>query len=64
MGPVADDPIEERLALDALAHEPALHVREGHDDRVDLAGPNHVLELCQAWVLGRVVVIAHRTPPQ
>ena len=35
MRPVVDDAVEERLALDALAHEPALHVGEGDDDRVD-----------------------------
>ena len=29
MGAVVDDAVEERLALDALAHQPALHVRDG-----------------------------------
>ena len=37
MRAVVDDPVEERLGLDALAHEPALHVGDGDDERVDLA---------------------------
>ena len=58
MGAVADDAVEERLALDALAHEPALHVGEGDDDRVDPAVADHRLELGEARVLGRVAVVA------
>ncbi len=67
MGAVADDAIEERLALDALAHEPALHVGDGHHDRVDPPIADHALELGQAWVLRRAVlgpvVVGHRIPP-
>ena len=51
MRAVVDDAVEERLALDALAHEPALHVRDGDDDRVDLAVADHLLELDEARVL-------------
>ena len=58
--PWLDDAVEERLALDALAHEPALHVRERHHDRVDPAVPDHLLELDEPRVLGRVIVVAHR----
>ena len=53
MGAVGDDAVEERLALDALAHEPALHVRDGDDDRVDPAVADHLLELDETRVLGR-----------
>ena len=60
MGAVGDDPVEERLALDPLAHEPALHVGDGPDDRVDPPVADHALELRQAWVLGRVALVGHR----
>ena len=45
MGAVGDDAVEERLALDALAHEPALHVGDRHDDGVDLPVADHLLQL-------------------
>ena len=51
MGAVGDHAVEERLALDALAHQPALHVRDGDDDRVDLAVADHLLELEEARML-------------
>ena len=51
--PCVDDAVEEGLALDALAHEPALHVRDGDDERVDPAVADHRLELDEARVLGR-----------
>ena len=35
---VLDRVLEEELCMDALAHQPALHVGEGDDDRVDRAG--------------------------
>ena len=60
VGAVGDHAVEERLAMDALAHEPALHVGEGDDDRVDPAVADHALELGEARVLGRVAVIAVR----
>ena len=62
VGAVADDAVEEGLALDALAHEPALHVGEGHDDRVDPPVADHALELGESWVPDRVavLVVAHR----
>ena len=61
MGAVAHDAVEEGLALDALAHQPALHVRDGHDDRVDLAVADHLLEFDEAGVLRAValIVVAH-----
>ena len=64
MGAVRDDAVEERLALDALAHEPALHVRDGHHERVDRAVADHPLELEESRVLGGVpVVVAHARSP-
>ena len=50
MRAVVDDAVEERLRLDALAHEPALHVRDRDDERVDRAVADHALELFEAWV--------------
>ena len=48
--------------MDALAHEPALHVREGDHERVDPAVADHLLQLEEARVLGVVgVVVAHRS---
>ena len=64
MRAVVDDAVEERLALDALAHEPALHVGDRHDQRVDLAVADHRLELLESSVLGRVLrglVVGHRS---
>jgi hypothetical protein len=58
VGAVGDHAVEERLTLDALAHEPALHVRDGHHDGVDLAVANHLFELDETGML-RVVVVAH-----
>ena len=65
VGAVRDDPVEERLALDALADQPALHVRDGDDDRVDLAVADHLLQLEEALMLGGValVVVAHGGSP-
>ena len=36
---------EEKLGLKALADEPALHVGEAGDDRVDLAGADSLLAI-------------------
>ena len=65
MRAVADDAVQERLALDALAHQPALHVGDGDHDGVDPAVANHRLQLGQAGVLVGVtgVVVAHRVGP-
>ncbi len=57
MGAVVDDAVEERLGLDALAHQAALHVRDGDHERVDAPVPDHGLELLEAGVLG--VRLAH-----
>ena len=54
--PWDDDAVEECLALDALAHEPALHIGEGDHERVDLTVADHLLELDQAMVLLCVAV--------
>ena len=54
MGAVVDDALEEGLGLDPLAHEPALHVGQGHDQGVDPAVPDHALELLEAGVLAGV----------
>ena len=61
VGAVVDDPVEEGLRLDALAHQPALHVGDRDDDRVDLTVANEALELRQAGV-GLAVGVAHRAP--
>ena len=58
MRSVRDHAVEEGLTVDALAHEPALHVGEGDHDRVDPAVTDHRLELGETRVLGRVAVIA------
>lgn len=64
MRPVGDDAVEERLALDALAHEPALHVGDGDHHRVDLARSDQVLEFDELGVLdGMAAVVAHEVPP-
>ena len=57
--PVADDAVEERLALDALAHEPTLHVGDRDHDRVDPTVADHRLQLQETGVTGRVVLVAH-----
>ena len=66
--PWRDDPVEEGPALDALAHEPALHVGEGDHDRVDPTVANHRLESSRrGWCAGRTwvaVVAVHGTPPR
>ena len=68
MRAVVDHAVQECLALDALAHEPALHVRDRHDDRVDLALANPALELEEPKVLvglvsrGPVIRAAHGRP--
>ena len=61
MGAVIDDAVQERLALDALAHEAALHVGDGDDDRVDPAVADGILELGETRVL--VVLVAHGLSP-
>ena len=49
--------------MDALAHEPALHVGERDHDRVDPPVADHRLEFGETGVLGVTgVVVAHRTP--
>ena len=55
--PCDDDAVEERLALDALAHEPALHVGDGDDQGVDLPVADHLLELDEAMVLLAVALV-------
>ena len=45
VGAVVDGPVQERLALDPLAHEPTLHVGQGHDQRVDPPLANGCLQL-------------------
>ena len=57
---VVDHPGEERLGLDALAHQPALHVGDRHDQRVDPPVADHRLELEEPGMLGvAVVFLAH-----
>ena len=58
MRPVIDGAVQEGLALDPLAHQPALHVGERHDERVDLPVADHPLELLEAGMLG-MAVVAH-----
>ncbi len=58
MGAVVDDAVEERLGLDALAHEPTLHVRDGHDQRVDPTVADHRLQLFEPGVLLGVGLVA------
>ena len=61
VGAVVDDAVEERLRLDALAHEAPLHVRDRHDQRVDPAVPDHGLELLEHRVPGGGAAVgAHR----
>ena len=60
MGTVVDDPAQEGLGLDALAHEPALHVGERDDQRVDLPVADHRLELFESGVLRVVVLRGHQ----
>ena len=60
MGAVRDDAVEEGLALDALAHQPALHVGDGDHERVDLAVADHLLEFDEPRVLDAVAgVVGH-----
>jgi hypothetical protein len=40
--------VDEVLRVDPLAHQPALHVGERHDDRVDPALGNLLLQLVDA----------------
>ena len=61
VGAVADHAIQERLALDALADEPALHVGDRDDDRVDLPVADHLLQLDESRVQV-LTVVAHRGP--
>ena len=63
VGAVVDDAVEERLGLDALAHEPALHVGDRDDDRVDPALADPALELGQARVLAVAVASCARIVP-
>lgn len=60
MRAVVDHAVEEGLGLDALAHEPALHVRDGHDQGVDAAVSDHRLELVEHGVFAGVRLVAHR----
>ena len=46
---------QEELGVDALAHQPALHVGEGDDDGVDRAGLDVVAQL----MLGKHVGILY-----
>ena len=68
MGAVADDAVEERLAVDALAHEPALHVGDRDDQGVDPAVADHRLQLLEprmvgAALVGAVVAVGRRGHP-
>ena len=72
MDAVVDDALEEGLGLDALAHEPALHVGQGDDDGVDAPVADHLpqlLELLRDGVaravggVGGAVLVAHRILP-
>ena len=58
-----DDAVEKGLGLDAFAHQPALHVREGHDERVDPAVADHGLELFETRMSRALDVLigAHRS---
>ena len=58
VGAVVDDAVEERLGLDALAHEAALHVGDRHDQRVDPTVRDHRPQLGQARVDGVMGVVA------
>ena len=42
------DLLDEELAVEPLAHQPALHVGEGDDDRVDRARLHVGLQLVEA----------------
>ena len=57
---VVDDAGEERLGLDALADQAALHVGDGDDERVDLAAPHLPLELLEPGVLAVLPVLVVR----
>ena len=48
--------LEEELGVQALAHQPSLHVGEGDDDRVDRAG----LDLCAQLVVAQHSAILFR----
>ena len=39
--------LDEELTVQALAHQPPLHVGEGDDDRVDLAGRDQLLQVVE-----------------
>ena len=58
VGAVVDHALHERLGLDPLAHEAALHVCEGHDQRVDAPVADHRLELLLSRVLRGVTAPA------
>ena len=48
MRAVVDEAVEERRRARALAHETALHVREGDDERVDLAAAHLLAQHLEA----------------
>ena len=60
MRAVIDDAVEERLGLDALAHQPALHVGDRHDQGVDPPVADHGLELLEPGMVDGMVVVSHR----
>ena len=71
MRSVVDHPGEERLGLDPLAHEPALHVGDRDDQGVDPAVADHPLQLLEpgmvaigmGGVIPAVIRRGHWIPP-
>src|SRR5690349_17194041 len=60
MGAVVDDTVEEGARGDALAHEPALHVRECDDERVHAAVVDARAELFESrMAAGGMLVVGH-----
>jgi hypothetical protein len=57
MDAVVHDAVEESLPLDALAHQAALHVRQGDDDRIDSPVTDHLAQLFE--LLAGAVLLAH-----
>ena len=59
MGAVVDDAAEEGLALDALAHQAALHVGQRDHQRVDAAVADLLVQQGALGVQRLVVVARH-----
>jgi len=58
MGPWSMTPFRKAWPWTRLPMSPALHVRDGHDQRVDPAVPDHPFEILESRVLG-VAVLTH-----